>query len=183
MTDIKQQSDRQTPSSFLLADVEVHPDSLFLVVDGEQRQVEPRVMDLLVYGSDRAGQLLSKERITQDVWDGAHVVPEALQRVVSLLRKSLGDQRDEPQFVETISKKGYRFLLIPEPLPGAIPIKLTEKNVRISPLYLIIAALLLVFLTWVVLSNLGQDDAWAPQADGNSESQIEEDVPVPEPED
>jgi transcriptional activator of cad operon len=183
VTNNQPQADPDISSSFLLAKVEVHPDSLLVIVDGDQRQVEPRVMDLLVYGSGRPGTLLSKEQIMQDVWDGAHVVPEALQRVVSLLRKALGDKRDEPRFVETISKKGYRFLLTPEALPGAEAIRLTEQNVRLSPLHLIIAALVLVSLTWLAVSLLGKDEAWAPEADGPTEDQVEVDLPPPKADD
>ena len=94
--------------------------------------------------------LLSKQQIMQDVWGTTHLVPAALQRVVSLLRKTLGDSRNEAAYVETISNKGYRFLVVPEPLSdqGETTIKITEKSIRSSPLVLFIAAAVLVILTW-----------------------------------
>ena len=181
VTNTRQPAVQNTTSAFMLADVEVRPDSLLLIVGGEHRRVEPRVMDLLVYGSKRAGQLLSRQKILEDVWGETHLVPEALQRVISLLRKSLGDRRNEPIFIETISSKGYRFLLNPQPLPepGAKDVKLTEKSVRSSPLTLLIAALSLVLLTWFVVNQLSPEEAWAPQADGESSSQEGEGAPPP----
>ncbi len=185
MINTHQQADRRTSSAFRLGGVEVRPESLVLVVDGERRHVEPRVMDLLVYGSDRAGQLLTKQQIMQDVWGGTHFVPEALQRAVSQIRKSLDDDLNELVFIETISRKGYRFLITPEPLPdpGAEAIKLTEKSIRSSPLFLIIAALALMLLTWLAILQFEQEDVWAPEADGKSNGQGAETAPVPKPDD
>lgn len=138
-------------------------------------------MELLVYGSQRAGQLLSRQQIMEDVWGGTHLVPEALQRVVSLLRKTLGDRREEPVFIETISSKGYRFLREPKSLtrPGAEDIKLTEKSVRSSPLFLIIAATVIVILTWLIASQFSSEEAWAPRADGSPADQTVDRAPVP----
>ena len=174
------QSDRQTPGAFLLGDVEVHPESLLVIVGGESRRVEPKVMDLLVYGSNRAGQLLSKQQIMEDLWGGTHPVPEALQRVVSLLRKALGDRPAAPVFVETVSKIGYRFLLAPDQITGGESIKLTEKNVRVTPLVLVIGALILVLLTWFAVNEFGREEAVAPRADGSLEDQSTEPAPAPE---
>jgi len=180
MTNNQPTADLSGPSGFALAGVEVHPESLLLVVNGDRRRIEPRVMDLLVYGSSRAGQLLSKQQIMRDIWADAPVVPEALQRVVSSLRKAIGDRPDDPVFVETISKKGYRFLLSPEPLPGEKTIKLTEKSVHLSPLHLIIAVLVLATIVWIAVSNFGQGDIWAPKADERSDGQVEHNSPPPE---
>ena len=75
-------------SPFALGSVKVYPESLNLVVDGRECRVEPKIMDLLAYFSARPGQVLAKGQILNDVWGGTHVVEEALQRAVSILRIS-----------------------------------------------------------------------------------------------
>ena len=80
--------------------------------DGQVIPVEPRVMELLVYLSARAGQLVTKRELMDQVW-GANVVDQAIQRAVSLLRSALGDSAQDPRIIETVPGQGYRMLLIP----------------------------------------------------------------------
>lgn len=170
-------------TAFALGDVEVYPESLTLVIAGKTCRVEPKIMDLLTYFSARPGQVLSKGRILSDVWGGTHVVEEALQRAVSILRKTLGDNRENPVFIETISKKGYRFLAFPKPLsePEADDINITEKNIKTSPLVLMVGAVILILLTYVVINNLTGQVPLAPKADGDSTAASAEAAPVPQP--
>lgn len=184
MTNTDHQSTASTSSAFMLADVCVRPDELKVFVANEVVPLEPRVMDLLVYGSAHAGQLLNRKQILEDVWGGTHVVPEALQRVISVLRKSLRDDRKDPVFIETVSRKGYRFLQMPRPLPEdkEEDIKLTEKSIVNSPLGLITAGITLVLITLFLVYYFDSDDAVAPMADPGPSDQIEDTSPAIAPE-
>ena len=170
-------------TAFALGDVEVYPESLTLVIAGKACRVEPKIMDLLAYFSARPGQVLSKGRILSDVWGGTRVVEEALQRAVSILRKTLGDNRENPIFIETISKKGYRFLVFPKPLsePEADDINITEKNIKASPPVLMVGAVILILLTYFVLDSLTDQVPLAPKADGDSTAASAEAAPAPQP--
>ena len=181
VTDTSQHSEQTASSTFFLGDIEIRPDQLLFVVDGTERRVEPRAMDLLLYGCERSGQLLSKEQIILDVWGGTSVVPEALQRVISNLRKSLDDSRDHPEFIETVSRKGYRFLKAPRASTEEGPINLTEKSVHTSPLLLIVGALMLIFVTWFAIEQFGSNDAITPRADIGPEDTTVENAPPPAP--
>ena len=183
MTNTSIEATPNESSAFMLGEVEVRPDSLTLVVGGEERRVEPRVMDLLVYGSERAGQLLSRQQINKDVWGGVHTVPEAVQRVVSILRKCLGDDPRNPEFIETLSSKGYRFLMVPKPVSGSgsDEVKMTEQRIRVSPLTVLMATLIIVLLTWLVLSRF-ENDVFAPLAEPDKSAQPVGSAPVPQPE-
>lgn len=172
-------------TAFVLGDVEVYPESLNLVVAGQERRVEPKIMDLLSYFSARPNQVLSKSQLLSDVWGGTNVVEEALQRAVSILRKTLGDDRESRVFIETISKKGYRLLVSPVPIrePRADEINITEKNIQTSPLILIIGAAILVLLTYLVIDSLADQVHMAPKPDGDSSEVSTEPAPVPQPDD
>ena len=172
-------------AAFALGDVEVYPESLDLVVGGKECRVEPKIMDLLAYFSARPNQVLSKGQILRDVWGGTHVVEEALQRAVSILRKTLGDNRENPVFIETISKKGYRLMVFPKPIgeTRVDEINITEKNIRTSPLFLLIGAAVLVLLTYLVINGLSDQVPMAPEPDGESSAASAETAPVPQPDD
>jgi len=172
-------------AAFALGDVEVYPESLNLVVAGKECRVEPKIMDLLTYFSARPNQVLSKSQILSDVWGGTHVVEEAMQRAVSILRKTLGDNRENPVFIETISKKGYRLLVSPKPIcePRVDEINITEKNIKTSPLFLLIGAAVLILLTYLIINGLTDPVPMAPEPDGESSPASTETAPVPRPDD
>ena len=183
MTNTENQNGNSGSTAFTLGDVEVYPESLTLVIAGKECRVEPKIMDLLAYFSARPEQVLSKGQILSDVWGGTYVVEEALQRAVSILRKALGDNRENPVFIETISKKGYRFLVSPKSLSEseADEINITDKNIKTSPLILLIGAAILILLTYVVINSLSDQVPLAPKADGDSAAESAEAAPVPRP--
>src|SRR5262249_18752133 len=103
---------------------------------------------------ERAGRLVTKEDLLKEVWAGTFVEEANLTYTVSLLRKALGDDAEPHAFIETVSKRGYRFkgAVIRrghEELAGAL-------RARRPPLWLvasIVAMLLLAIASWGVLHN------------------------------
>lgn len=83
-----------------------------IVREGRTIAVEPRVMELLVYLASRAGEIVSKRELLDEVW-GATVVDEAIQRAVSLLRAALGDSAQSSRIIETVPRRGYRLVVAP----------------------------------------------------------------------
>ena len=79
-----------------------------LTRNGEIVRLEPKAMEVLVFLADRAGQVVSREDLLAALWPGAVVGDDALTQAVIKLRKSLGDTARSPQYIETISKRGYR---------------------------------------------------------------------------
>src|SRR5262245_22542968 len=73
--------------------------------------LEPRVMAVLVFLVERRGVLVTHADLLQGVWADAHVAPGALARAISILRRVLGDDAKNPTYIETVPKRGYRFLL------------------------------------------------------------------------
>lgn len=104
---------------FRVGNVVVRPDAGHLQAAGRTTKVEPRVMDVLVCLAQNAGEVVSRETLIERVWDGRPVVDDAVTRCIRALRIALGDSRDQPVFVETISKRGYRLLQPVAPLEEA----------------------------------------------------------------
>ena len=90
-------------------------------------------MGLLILLASRPGELVRREEIIQELWgDGINVDTEnAINTAVRKIRQVLGDDSSSPRFVQTISKRGYRFLA--EPIRPSIPPQApasTSKTIR-----------------------------------------------------
>lgn len=80
------------------------------LIDGEKTiQMSPKVFDTLLFFIENAGRILSKDRLLEEVWDGAFVEENNLAQNISILRRVLGENK-EHKFIETVPKFGYRFV-------------------------------------------------------------------------
>jgi DNA-binding winged helix-turn-helix (wHTH) protein/Flp pilus assembly protein TadD len=81
-----------------------------LLRDGTLVDTTPRLLDLLLYLLDRAGELVTKEDLLDAVWGDANVTDNALAQAMSELRQALGDDPSAPQYIRTVARRGYRFV-------------------------------------------------------------------------
>ncbi|MFB3901909.1 MAG: winged helix-turn-helix domain-containing protein [Acidobacteriota bacterium] len=107
----------------------VEPDIGKLSRGEKQVQLEPKVMDLLVYLAEHAGKVLPKERLIQAIWPDTFVTDEVLSNAIWLLRKALGDDSRHPSYIETLPRRGYR-LIAPVEFPGVASEHRDGSNVR-----------------------------------------------------
>jgi DNA-binding winged helix-turn-helix (wHTH) protein/predicted ATPase len=70
----------------------------------------PRSFDLLRYLAARPGQLVTKNELLKAVWNDAFVSDASIKVAVREVRKALGDDADTPKYIETIHRRGYRFI-------------------------------------------------------------------------
>ena len=70
----------------------------------------PKVLDLLFLLVSRPSSLVTKEDILQALWPDVAVTDNAITQVVSDLRQALGDSSSEPKYVQTVPRRGYRFV-------------------------------------------------------------------------
>lgn len=82
--------------------------------------LQPRCFDLLAFLAAHPGQLVTRDRLFAEVWPDVTVGDEALTQAVKELRKALGDDAASPRFIETVPRRGYRF--IATPVPGQPPL-------------------------------------------------------------
>ncbi len=73
-------------------------------------RLEPKSMSVLVHLAERAGQAVSREALLAAAWPGVVVGDDSLTQVVIKLRKALGDVAQQPTYIQTISKRGYRLV-------------------------------------------------------------------------
>ena len=70
----------------------------------------PRVLGVLELLLSRAGDVVPRQQIIDTVWKDAFVTDTSLAEAVSFLRQSLGDDPQAPQYIQTVHRRGYRFL-------------------------------------------------------------------------
>jgi DNA-binding winged helix-turn-helix (wHTH) protein/tetratricopeptide (TPR) repeat protein len=94
-----------------LGGIEVRPSTREVVFAGGREIVEPRVMSVLVALARAGGEVVTREELTDACWAGRIVSDDAINRVISRIRRlaELTDGRDFS--VETITKVGYRLVV------------------------------------------------------------------------
>ncbi|MEL6184202.1 MAG: winged helix-turn-helix domain-containing protein, partial [Myxococcota bacterium] len=80
----------------------VDPEDLSLRRGETVRRLEPKVMTLLVRLAESRGEVVRREALFAALWPDVTVGEDTLARVVSKLRRALGDDPKRPVFVETI---------------------------------------------------------------------------------
>ncbi|HKD10718.1 MAG TPA: tetratricopeptide repeat protein [Thermoanaerobaculia bacterium] len=78
---------------------------------GERLPIPPRAADLLIALVLNRGRAVGREELLRGVWTDANVEEGSLTSHISLLRRILGETRTGIRYIETIPKRGYRFLL------------------------------------------------------------------------
>ncbi len=75
--------------------------------EGREIPIRPKSLELLAYLVPRAGQVLSKDELLENVWRGVTVSEDSLTQCISDIRRIIGDSKQE--IIRTIPKRGYVF--------------------------------------------------------------------------
>jgi len=80
--------------------------------DGETERIalRPKAVAVLQYLVENAGRLVNQNELLEAVWPDTYVQPEVLKRHMFSIRRALGDDPKHPRFVETVPRRGYRFI-------------------------------------------------------------------------
>lgn len=78
--------------------------------DGQPVPLRPKVFDILLVLVERHGHLVEKEALMRAVWPEQFVEEGNLNKNISMLRISLGESPAAPAYIETVPKRGYRFV-------------------------------------------------------------------------
>jgi DNA-binding winged helix-turn-helix (wHTH) protein len=81
-----------------------------LLRNGEPVPLTVKAFDLLEVLVRRQGRLLHKEELMQSVWPDAVVEENNLTVTMSALRKALGEGPSDREYIETVPRRGYRFV-------------------------------------------------------------------------
>jgi TolB-like protein/cytochrome c-type biogenesis protein CcmH/NrfG len=95
---------------FLFTDHTLDTDRRELRRDGEPIDVEPQVLDVLIYLVENRERVVSKDALIASVWAGRIVSDATLSSRIYAARKALGDTGQDQKLIRTIPRKGHRFV-------------------------------------------------------------------------
>ena len=81
-----------------------------LLYHGQPVPLKGKILDLLLFLVEMRGQLVMKEELMKKIWADSIVEENNITVSMSILRKTLGEDRSRPKFIETIPRQGYRFI-------------------------------------------------------------------------
>lgn len=98
---------------------------------GEEIRLPPRALAILLHLVSRPGRVASKQALMDAAWKDAHVSETSLTEAVGLIRQALGDDPQKPEFIQTVHRRGYRFIApvgTDAPSPALPPVKRSEPR-------------------------------------------------------
>jgi DNA-binding winged helix-turn-helix (wHTH) protein/Tol biopolymer transport system component len=81
-----------------------------LLREGKPVSITPKAFQLLLTLVENHGRLVEKDELMKAVWADSFVEEGNLAFTIGLLRKALGDESRQPRFIETVPRRGYRFI-------------------------------------------------------------------------
>jgi DNA-binding winged helix-turn-helix (wHTH) protein len=94
--------------------------------------LSPRAIDLLLLMIDQPGVLFTKDEIFDKLWPDVTVTDNALTQVISELRQAMGDKPNAPVYIETVPRRGYRWMSPVENLDPAPAAVTNERGVDLQ---------------------------------------------------
>jgi len=88
--------------------------------DGQPVKLDRTPLELLLYLAEHSGQLVTRDDAVEQVWGkGVFIEAESsLYTAIRKIRRALEDDTAEPQFIQTVSRKGYRLIATVEEVPS-----------------------------------------------------------------
>jgi TolB-like protein/DNA-binding winged helix-turn-helix (wHTH) protein/Tfp pilus assembly protein PilF len=100
----------ETKSIYAFGPFRFERDARILLRDGKIISLTPKVAELLLVLVEKSGQVVTKDELIQAVWPDTFVEETNLTSNISIVRKNLGVHPDSGEYIETIPKRGYRFV-------------------------------------------------------------------------
>src|SRR6266478_3084009 len=137
------------PKVILFGPFAAHLDSGELRRQGHKIRLQAQPFNLLVMLLERPGEVVSREQIREKLWPADTFVDfdHSLGTAINKIRSALNDSAEAPRFVETLPKRGYRFVAevraapapapnvsvavsesTPEPPPTALPMQIPDTT-------------------------------------------------------
>src|SRR5438445_4289876 len=117
---------------FRFAVYEIDPASGELRKSGVRIRLHEQAFQVLTALLERPGEIVTREELSQKLWPADTFVDfdHGLNTVINKLREALGDSASNPRFIETLARRGYRFVAPVEltPSPGTATLSSTPQS-------------------------------------------------------
>jgi DNA-binding winged helix-turn-helix (wHTH) protein len=89
---------------------EIDPRTWTLAREGQAIDLSPRLVEILGHLATRDGATVTKDELLERFWPGVNVSDNTLTRAIADVRKAIGDSASAPVYVQTLARRGYRFV-------------------------------------------------------------------------
>ncbi len=100
----------KTKRFYVFENFRLDPSERLLLRDGTPVPITPKVFETLQLLLENAGRLLEKDELMKRLWQDRFVEEVNLSFNIKMLRKALGDDANNPRFIETVRGRGFRFI-------------------------------------------------------------------------
>src|SRR5690348_17197820 len=107
---------KQTRQLYEFGPFRLDVDERLLMRDGRMAPLPPKVFDTLLVLVENSGRVVSKDELMQSLWPDTFVEESNLTQNISQLRRALSDGTTGAKYIETIPKRGYRFVADVQPV-------------------------------------------------------------------
>ena len=124
-----------SPPAYRFGLFEAFPESCELFKQGRRIRLQEQPFRILIALLERPGEIVARETIRQRLWPENTFVEfdQSLGTAITKLRQGLGDDADNPRFIETVPRRGYRFLApVTRVLPQVVTTASTNSEVQPS---------------------------------------------------
>jgi len=148
---------------FKFSSFELCPATGELLKGGTKLKLQPQPFRLLLLLVSRSGELVTREEIRETLWDDGTTVEfdQSLNYGIRQIRAVLGEGAQEPKFIETLPKRGYRFIATVTPVMRE---ESPPQAPRRSGLWWIATAAAALTLVLIFLAGGTRETAAAPRA-------------------
>jgi len=120
-------------SFYEFAEFRLDAEEKVLLKKGKPVDLRPRVFQLLAILVENQGRIVEKDDLMNQIWADSFVEESNLTFTVRQLRKVLGDDAHEPRFIETVPRRGYRFVaevqeILTDEFPGNTNLRVMLKT-------------------------------------------------------
>ncbi|MGI9200150.1 MAG: tetratricopeptide repeat protein [Woeseiaceae bacterium] len=152
---------------FHLGDLHIDPVRGQVSGRGRSEHLTPKAAEVLLCLAHQPGELVTREELLETVWGAGQGSQEALGHAISDIRHALDDHADNPEFIQTLPKRGFRLLQepVPDDATGELPVAPASANgfwrrmirrgvIQASAAYLV-AGWLLIQVADITFANIG----------------------------
>lgn len=118
---------------YKFGEFQLEPDEQLLLRNGIPIALKPKVFETLVILVESGGRLVTKDELAERVWPDTSASDEALAQNISQLRKVLGDGADGSSLIQTVPKRGYRFVGVVQVIEANVQLISPEPQAAQSP--------------------------------------------------
>jgi len=145
---------------FKIGDWEVSPGQGVMRKGEHEERPEPMVFEVLIALASRDGELVTRQELIDEIWDGRPTSDEPINRCLSQLRGHLGDREKPYRYIKTLTRRGYRLnhkveLLEPTPVSNE-QVARVDRGRKQSRLWMMVGAVVAaVAIATVISGRLG----------------------------